>query len=179
MEQIANAFVVCPDRCSRSYQLANITLFSCISFYLCKRMAQRVFNNLSFCNKHLACMGQSSFVPFHKGNGTGGTHRTRLVNDSQGIPPNRVRSNGVSCSTCSACFTHSMERNKNSHSSYQRNGSSGCDGGRFADYYAKYPPILFIGSFIGPFIGSFIGPFNIVSICIGCIGCDTSDTTDT
>lgn len=32
-------------------------------------------------------MGQSSFVPFHKGNGTGGTHRTRLVNDSQGITP--------------------------------------------------------------------------------------------
>ena len=32
-------------------------------------------------------MGQSSFVPFHKGNGTGGTHRTRLVNDFQGTPP--------------------------------------------------------------------------------------------
>ena len=75
-------------------------------------------------------------VPFHKGNGTGGTHGIRCVNDFQGIPPiertqghflvplvplvSHIPWNGTeqdagikadSCSICSACPTHSVERN--------------------------------------------------------------------
>lgn len=111
MEQIAKAFVVCPDRRSRSYQLANITLFFAFHFICVNEWRREYSTTCLFCNKHLACMGQSSFVPFHKGNGTGGTHGTRLVNVFLGYIPNRVRSSWVSCSTCSACFTHSAKRN--------------------------------------------------------------------
>ena len=62
-----------------------------------------------------------------------------FIQQRQEPTTNRAHSDGVSCS---ACFTHSAGRNKNSRSSYQRNGSSGCDSGRFVDYFAKYPPVL-------------------------------------
>ena len=76
------------------------------------------------------------FVPFHKGNGTGGTHETSLADYPEGryaaeriktgflvplvplvphIPWNGTEQNAWikadSCSICSGCPTHSVERN--------------------------------------------------------------------
>lgn len=52
----------------------------------------------------------SCFVP--QGEWNRWNTRNKIGQLFSGHTPNRMRSNGLSCSTCSACFTHSAERNK-------------------------------------------------------------------
>ena len=84
----------------------------------------------------------SSFVPFHKGNGTGGTLGTKSPNNANVfvpsvplvplIPRNGTEQGGDSgrffCSTCSACSAQGVERNKYARSKRSSEGSEGIEG---------------------------------------------------
>ena len=81
-------------------------------------------------------------VPFHKGNGTGGTPGTRWPDNADVfvpsvplvplIPRNGTEQGGdfgrYSCSTCSACSAQGVERNKHARSKRSSEGSKGIEG---------------------------------------------------
>ena len=111
MEQIANAFVVCPVRCQYTLQKTKITFFSCISFHI----ENRCVINVSLIGPFVQDSGViiepivSCSVP------QGEWNRWNIWNKIGRLfsrpTPNRTHSVALSCSTCSACFTHSAERN--------------------------------------------------------------------
>ena len=83
-----------------------------------------------------------NLVPFHKGNGTGGTLGTRWPDNADVfvpsvplvplIPRNGTEQGGDSgryfCSTCSACSAQGVERNKHARSKRSSEGSEGIEG---------------------------------------------------